>query len=148
MGKIDASPAIWEVPDDVWQRIYPIIVEMDPAKSTGRRSKDPRRTLDDIIFRMPSGYQWNHLPRELGNGSTIVGPYSAGLNWECWSAYGRCWWRSAELGGVEWQSADCTIGKECLGGSIGRNPTVRGKGGSKRSILVDAGGGPLSLVMA
>lgn len=31
---------------------------------------------------------------------------------------------------------------------MGGNPTDRGKAGSKRSILVDAGGGPLSLVVA
>ena len=34
------------------------------------------------------------------------------------------------------------------GDSVGRNPTDRGKTGSKRSILVDAGGGPLILVVA
>ncbi len=34
------------------------------------------------------------------------------------------------------------------GDSIGRNPTDRGKAGSKRSILVDRDGGLLSLVVA
>ena len=34
------------------------------------------------------------------------------------------------------------------GDSVSRNPTDRGKAGSKRSILVDGGGGPLSLVVA
>ena len=34
------------------------------------------------------------------------------------------------------------------GDSVGRNPTDRGKAGSKRSILVDGGGGPLSVVVA
>ena len=34
------------------------------------------------------------------------------------------------------------------GDSVGRNPTDRGKAGSKRSILVDGDGGPLSLVVA
>ncbi len=34
------------------------------------------------------------------------------------------------------------------GDSTGRNPTDRGKAGSKRSILVDAAGGPLSLAVA
>ena len=34
------------------------------------------------------------------------------------------------------------------GDSVGRNPTDRGKAGSKRSILVDAGGGPLGVVVA
>ena len=55
-----------------------------------------------------------------------------------------------ELGGVdwEWQSADCSMGKARFGGAIGRNPTDRGKAGSKKSILVDAAGGPLSVVVA
>ena len=34
------------------------------------------------------------------------------------------------------------------GDSVGRNPTDRGKAGSKRSVLVDGAGGPLSLVVA
>ena len=34
------------------------------------------------------------------------------------------------------------------GDSVGRNPTDRGKAGSKRSVLVDGGGGPLSVVVA
>ena len=33
------------------------------------------------------------------------------------------------------------------GGAIGRNPTDRGKAGSKKSILVDGAGGPLSVVV-
>ena len=46
----------------------------------------------------------------------------------------------------EWQSADCSMGKAHLGG-IGRNPTDRSKAGSKESVLVDAEGGPLSVVV-
>ena len=34
------------------------------------------------------------------------------------------------------------------GDAIGRNPTDRGKPGTKRSILVEAAGGPLSIVVA
>ena len=71
MGTIDTLPAIWEVPDDLWERIYLVIAEMAPAKSTGRRRADPRRTLDSTIFRMRSGCQWNRLPRELGEDSTL-----------------------------------------------------------------------------
>ena len=47
----------------------------------------------------------------------------------------------------EWQSADCSMGKARFGGRIGRNPTDRGKAGSKKSILVDAAGGPLNVVV-
>lgn len=42
----------------------------------------------------------------------------------------------------------CRLGQGAFrGGSIGRNPTDRGKNGSKRSILVEAQGGPLSAVV-
>ena len=34
------------------------------------------------------------------------------------------------------------------GDAIGPNPTDRGKAGSKRSVLVEADGGPLSVVVA
>ena len=41
------------------------------------------------------------------------------------------------------------MGKARLGGdAIGRNPTDRGKPGTKRSILVEAEGGPLSVVVS
>ena len=49
----------------------------------------------------------------------------------------------------EWLSADCSMGKARLGGgAIGRNPTDRGKAGSKKSILVEGAGGPLSVEAA
>ena len=56
-----------------------------------------------------------------------------------------------ELGGVdwEWQAADGAMGKGTFGGDlIGPNPTDRGKAGSKRSLLVEGQGGPLSIVVA
>ena len=56
-----------------------------------------------------------------------------------------------ELGGVdwEWQSADGAMGKARFWGDlIGPNPTDRGKAGTKRSLLVDGEGGPLSIVVA
>ena len=40
-GNEDCLPAIWEVPDDLWARIRPVIEERHPDKSTGRRRADP-----------------------------------------------------------------------------------------------------------
>jgi len=57
----------------------------------------------------------------------------------------------ADLEGVlwEWQAADGRMGKARFGGDkIGRNPTDRGKAGTKISILTDQMGGPLSVVAA
>ena len=44
---------------------------MDPPNSTGRKRVDSRRMLDGIVFRIRSGCQWNRLPRDLGDDSTI-----------------------------------------------------------------------------
>jgi len=56
-----------------------------------------------------------------------------------------------ELGQVdwEWQSADGWLGKARNGGdAIGPNPTDRAKNGTKKSVLVEADGGPLAIVLA
>ena len=55
------------------------------------------------------------------------------------------------LNGVawKWQAADGAMGKARHGGDeVGKNPTDRGKQGTKRSILVDAEGGPRGIVVA
>jgi transposase len=61
---------IWEVPDELWQRIEPILLADAPPKPTGRKRANWRRVLDGILFRMRSGCQWNQLPKEFG-GRTI-----------------------------------------------------------------------------
>ena len=71
MGRGNTLPTIWEIPDDLWEQIHQVILEIDPPKSTGRKRVLPRRILDGIIFRMRSHCQWNRLPRELGDDSTI-----------------------------------------------------------------------------
>ena len=66
MEKQETLGTIWEVPDELWKRIEPIILEQDPPKARGRKRADPRQMLNGIIFRLRSGCQWNHLPKELG----------------------------------------------------------------------------------
>ena len=71
MGKQETLETIWGVPDELWERIEPIILEEDPPKARGRKRSDPRQMLNGIIFRLRSGCQWNRLPKELGDDSTI-----------------------------------------------------------------------------
>ena len=36
MGKSETLPTIWEVPDDLWDQIHPVILEFDvPSYRTG-----------------------------------------------------------------------------------------------------------------
>ena len=56
-----------------------------------------------------------------------------------------------ELGGVqwEWHPADAMLGKARFGGKkTGKNPTDRGKTGTKKSMVTDGDGGPLGVVIA
>ena len=56
-----------------------------------------------------------------------------------------------ELGAVNWrwQAADGRLGKARFGGKkVGKNPTDRGKNGTKQSLLVEGDGGPLGVVIA
>ena len=109
MAKQGLLDTVWEVPDDLWAEIAPLIAELGPPKSMGRERQGPRRMLNGIIFRLRSGCQWNQLPRSLGDDSTIHRTFR---RWE------RVLSRCEELGGVdwEWHSADGAMGKARLGG--------------------------------
>lgn len=145
-------PTIWEVPDELWERIEPLILEMDPPKETGRPRADARRIVDAVIFRIRTGCQWNQIPRVYGDDATIHRTFQ---HWQSLGLFERLWVilveACEELGLVdwEWQAADTAMGKARFGGDqVGPNPTDRAKNGSKRSILTDRGGGPLSVVVA
>ncbi len=120
MEKGTILDTIWEVPDDLWEEIGPVVLEMDPPKPTGRRRTDARQMLNGIIYRMRSSCQWNQLPQELGDDSTIHRTFQ---RWEACGLFPRIWaiiqTRCEELGGVdwEWQSADTAMGKARLGGT-------------------------------
>ena len=124
MEQRETLPTIWEVPDDLWERIEPVILELDPPKKRGRKRANQRQMLEGIIFRMRSSCQWNHLPRELGDDSTIHRTIHRTL--QRWVEGGvlEGIWASLieecrELDGVnwEWQSADCSMGKARFGGA-------------------------------
>lgn len=120
MEKGEKLDTIWAVPDDLWEEIESIIMELDPPKPTGRKRANPRLMLNGIIFRMRSSCQWNHLPEDLGDDSTIHRTFQ---RWEACGLFPRIWAtiqsRCDELGGVdwEWQSADTAVGKARMGGT-------------------------------
>lgn len=152
MGKKKRMPTLWQVPDDLWQTIAELIDRLDPPKATGRKREDARRILDAVIFHFRTGCQWNHIPAIYGDDSTIHRTFQhwvkIGLFVKVWALLVE---RCKELGKVDWrwQAADAALGKARMGGDeVGPNPTDRAKNGTKRSILVEAGGAPLAAVVA
>lgn len=115
-----ALPTIWQVPDELWAKIVSVLAEYDPPKRTGRKRIDARRALDGIIYRMRSGVQWNQLPKEFGDDSSVHRTFQ---RWANLGVFQRIWAvlvaDCAALGGVdwEWQSADAAMGKARFGGA-------------------------------
>ena len=131
MGKQRTLDTIWEVSDELWKEVEPLLLAADPPKSTGRKRADQRQMLNGIIFRLRSGCQWNRLPKEYGDDSTIHRTFQ---RWVDRGVLAKVWAmlveRCEELGGVdwEWQAADAAMGKARLGGAkLAPIPRTEGK---------------------
>ena len=142
---------IWELPDGLWDILDSILQERYPAKVTGRPRVDLRAVLDGIIFRMRTGCQWNHLPECFGSDSTVHRWFQRFCQdkvfEELWAVLAEA---CDDLGGVDWQwqSADGRLGKARFGGDkVGKNPTDRGKLGTKISLIVEGHGEPLGAII-
>ena len=120
MEKHETLDTIWEVPDELWERIEPVLMELDPPKPRGRKRANLRMMLNGIIFRLRSGCQWNQLPKDLGDASTIHRTFQ---RWVQGDVLLKIWAvvveRCEELRSVdwEWQSVDTAMGKARLGGT-------------------------------
>ena len=108
--------------------------------------------MDAIFFRLRTGCQWNAL-----NETRICSSSSAHRRFQEWSEAGvflKLWQVGlAEydaLHGIDWAwlSMDGAMSKAPLGGKVGKNPTDRGKQGTKRSLLSEGGGVPIALCVA
>ena len=122
---------IWRVPDELWLKLKPLFDEYDPPKSIGRKRINARAALDAIIFRLRSGCQWNQLPHEFPDDSSVHRTFQ---RWESNGVLDFIWAalveECEELGGVDWQwqSADAAMSKARFGGDeVGPNPTDRAK---------------------
>ena len=56
-GEAQTLETIWEIPDDLWGKVEPMILKGDPPKATGRKRVNPRPIMNGIIFRLRSGCQ-------------------------------------------------------------------------------------------
>ncbi len=122
----ESLPTIWEVPDELWERIEPILNKHYPPARTGRPRTDLRRVLDGVIYRLRSGVQWNQLPREFGDDSTVHRWFQRfvedGVLEEIWATLAR---ECEALGDLdwEWQAVDGMMGKARMGG-VKRGPIL------------------------
>ena len=112
-----------------------MLAEFDPPARFGPDRIDQRQALNGVIYRMRTGCQWEALPREFGDDSSVHRTFQ---RWVERGVVGRLWAvlveGCAELRGVDWQwqSFDCAMGKARHGGtgSDRTRPTGRRTGAS------------------
>jgi putative transposase len=150
-----AESPLWEIPDALRARIEP---NLQPAKHPkgGRPWSDTRAALNGVLFVLRTGCQWRAIPRHLGAYQTIHRRFQQWVNSGALAqVWDRCLQAYNEVHGIawSWQSADGCLVKAPLASradraaGVGRNPTDRGKQGSKRHVLVDGRGVPLSSIV-
>jgi putative transposase len=118
---VNPLPTIWEVDDELWKLIQEILDELDPPAPTGRPRTRQREALNGIIYQMRTGCQWNQLPQQFGDDSSV---HRTMQRWVAKGVFERIWAVLIEncddLGGVDWtwQSADGAMGKARFGGTL------------------------------
>ena len=88
MGPSPSLVDTGEIPDSLWAKIQPVLLAADPPKATGRKRVDQRLLLNGIVYKMRSGCQWNRLPKELGDDSTVHRTYQ---RWLRLGVFERVW---------------------------------------------------------
>lgn len=61
----------YEIYDELWKKIEPLIPQPKPKKKAGRPRKDDRKMMTAIFYILRTGCQWKTLPRSLGAPSTV-----------------------------------------------------------------------------
>jgi putative transposase len=143
----------WRIPDTLWGRIEPLLPPRPrhPLGCHNPRVSD-RRAMDAIFFVLRTGCQWNAL-----NATGICSSSSTHRRFQEWTAAGvfvNLWAQGLQeydaLKGLDWSwlAMDGAMTKAPLGGErTGKNPTDRGKLGTKRSLLTEAAGVPVGLTV-
>jgi putative transposase len=89
---------------------------------------DARKALDAIIFRMRTGCQWNRLPKEFGDDSSV---HRTLQRWEEAGLFEELWaillLECEELGGVDWRW-------QAIDGQLGKAPGVPKKGQTRSAL--------------
>lgn len=141
----------WEVSDDLWEHVEPLIPPAPSHAKGGRPRMSDRAAFAAIVYVLRTGIQWNALPREMGASSTV---YDRFRQWEAQGFFQRVWQAELEhydelIGiGWDWQSVDSsTVKAPFAQAAVGPAPTDRGKQGTKRSLLCDRRGLPLALAL-
>ncbi|PZP43791.1 MAG: IS5 family transposase [Azospirillum brasilense] len=142
------------VPDDLWAAIEPLL-PVERPKPKGRRPRLPdRAALTGIMFILTTGSPWERLPVKMGCGSGMT-CWRRLRDWQAagvWARLHRLLLDRLEAADrLRWDRAALdsrSVPGKKGGETTGPNPTDRGRPGSKHSLVTDAKGTPLGLIVA
>ena len=77
------AESIWQVRDELWEHIEPLLPQQERDPRGGRPRVDDRVCFTAIMFVLFTGIAWRHLPRELG-----VSPATAHRRLQQWERAG------------------------------------------------------------
>jgi transposase len=113
----------WRAPDELWERVEPLLPRYRPSKQGGRPRLDLRPVLDGILYVLRTGCQWKAAPREFGSPSALHNYFQ---EWTEKGVFFRLWKEALreydDLKGIDWgwQSLDGAMTKAPLGGEKNR----------------------------
>lgn len=141
----------FQVPEELWQLIEPCLPPEPERTGPGRRRACRRAIWNGIWYHLWTGCQWKAIHRTwFGVCSSVIHE-----RFQLWQQSGvfdavLCtvveFYAERQGIGWTWQSVDSKMSPAPLADNgCGRNPTDRGKQGSKIHLLVDERGAPLAL---
>lgn len=143
----------FHVPRPLWRKIKKLLPKTPNQGRRGRPAADNRAVLNGIWYVLWTGCQWKAVHKDW------FGVCSSTLHqrFQAWQQQGvfdqimrvmvKFYARKRKVK-WKWQSIDSKSCPAPLGGEqTGKNPTDRGKRGSKIHILVDQRGAPLAVVL-
>ena len=114
----------FDVPDDLWDLIEPLLPAEPPKPKGGRPRVPDRVALAGILYRVRTGCQWKAAPSEFGSPSTLHRYFQ---EWTKKGVFLRLWKEALReydaLEGIDWgwQSLDGAMTKAPLGGEKNRS---------------------------
>lgn len=139
------------VPEALWQLLEPCLPAEPVRHGPGRRRADRRAIWNGIWYHRWTGCQWKAIHRQwFGVCSSVI--HERFQQWQAAGVFEAllrtlvAYYAEQQGIGWRWQSVDSKMSPAPLAeDAVGRNPTDRGKQGSKVHLLVDERGAPLAL---
>ena len=145
------SKSIYRMPGKLWKLLKKHLPKEPKIRKPGRPCVNNRDVLDGIWHVRWTGCQWKSIEKEWFNVSSSV-LHERFQTWQERGLFAKLFEKMVKFYAREckiswkWQSIDSMMSPAPLGGSkTGKNPTDRGKSGSKVHLLVDERGAPLAI---